>query len=85
MIHNTGVDVSLLWFKGQSGETVESVITVGCILTHFNPLGDVLIILGPFDLDRRRKEIIDEADERVVYSQFHFFLGIQFDLRRNCG
>lgn len=77
MAHAAGVDVALLRSEVQVGRESEAEVAVGVVLS----LADIALVHrlpvpGPGDLDFRRVEVVDEADEGVGDPEFHLMLGV---------
>ena len=77
MAHAAGVDVALLRSEVQVGRDAEAEVAVGVVLSLADiALVDQLPVPGPGDLDFRRVEVIDEADEGVGNPEFHLLFGV---------
>lgn len=77
MVHTTGVDVALLRSKVQVGRDAEAEVAVRVVLSLANfALVHQLPVSGPCDVDYRRMEIIDKADEGVWDPEFQLLLWV---------
>lgn len=65
MLHRAGVNVALLWGKGQVGELVEGLVPVGVVLTDCGLVRHVHVVFGPAHTDRWREEPCGVADECI--------------------
>lgn len=85
MVHAAGVDVALLRSEVQVGRDAEAEVAVGVILS----LADLTVVHqlpvpGPRDVDRRRMEVVHEADECVGDIEFHVLLGVDHGGGTDC-
>lgn len=85
MIHTAGVDVALLRSEAQVGRDAKAEILVGVVLG----LTDVTLVHrqpvpGPGDLNCRRMEFVDKADEDVGDSRLHLLPWVDQGRRTNC-
>ncbi len=71
MVHRTAVNVSLLRNNIQRGEDVEGSIIPRSVPTQTHTFRDNDIVLGPRDVDRRRKEARNVTDEGVFNTQLN--------------
>lgn len=70
------VNVSLLGDEGQSGDLGEGSLFVGVGNVDAGPLGHVLSVPGPGDVNGSRIEAGHEADQSVLLSQLDFISGV---------
>lgn len=82
MFHSAAVDVSVPWDKGQCGQHIKRPIRIGYAfderIFHFY----FCIIPGPLYVDDGREEMVDEANERILFLYNHFISGVDDDFWR---
>lgn len=76
MVHRTAVNVFLFGNNIHRGEDVEGAIIPRSVLTRTNSILHDDIVLGPRDVDRRRKEARNVTDEGVLNTQLNIILRI---------
>lgn len=82
VFNTAGIDVILLGSKSEVGGGAKSVVAVGVVLS----LTDVTLVhqfpvLGPYDVDLRWVEFIDEADESVGHADLDVLLRVDHRCR----